>query len=250
MTKIISLSNHKGGVGKTTSTINIGAGLNQLGKKVLLVDIDPQANLSLSLGITYAKNNIYGALRDEYEIKPIAMLEGLDLIPAVIDLANAEVELSNQPAREYFLKDILDKIKDNYDYILIDCPPSLGLLTLNAFTASDEVLIPLQAEFLASQGLTELLKVIKRITKRLNPNLIIGGLFLTKFDNRKTLNRDIFDFAKENFPDEIFETKIRDNITLADAPSNHLDIFRFNPKSHGAEDYKELSKELIKRHEK
>jgi len=250
MTKIISLSNHKGGVGKTTSTINIGAALNQLKQKVLIIDLDPQANLSLSLGIVKADNNIYGALRDEYEIKPIQMLKGFDLIPATIDLANVEIELSTKPAREYFLKEIIDKIKDSYDYILIDCPPSLGLLTLNAFTASDEIIIPLQAEFLATQGLSELLKVIKIITKRLNPNLMIGGVFLTQYDSRKTLNRDILDFVKDNFPKEVFETKIRNNIALAEAPSNHLDIFRYSPKSNGAEDYKELSKEIIKRHKK
>ena len=250
MTKVIALSNHKGGVGKTTSTINIGAGLNQLKKKVLIIDLDPQANLSLSLGITYAKNNIYGALREEYEIKPIQMMKGFDLIPASIDLAGIEIELSTKPAREYFLKEIIEKLKSNYDYILIDCPPALGLLTLNAFTASDEILIPLQSEYLAMQGLAELLKVTKLMTKRLNPNLIIGGIFLTQFDGRKLLNKEVLATIEENFPNELFNTKIRDNVALADAPSYKTDIFRHSPKSNGAEDYRELSKEIIKRHKK
>jgi chromosome partitioning protein len=247
MAKIFALSNHKGGVGKTTSTINIGSALNQLKKKVLIIDLDPQANLSISLGVIKAENNIYGALRGEYEIKPVQILKGFDLIPSTIDLSNIEIELSSKVDREFYLKELIEPIKDKYDYILIDCPPSMGLLTINAFTASDEILIPLQAEFLATQGLTELIKVIKIINKRLNPNLVIGGVFLTQYDNRKKLNRVIFDFAKENFESRIFETKIRNNIALADAPSYQLDIYRFNPTCNGAEDYKALSKEIIKK---
>jgi chromosome partitioning protein len=248
MTKILSLSNHKGGVGKTTSTINIGSALNQLNKKVLIIDLDPQSNLSLSLGVVKASNNIYGALRNEYEIKPLEIMKGFDLIPATIDLAGIEIELSTKMDREYYLKEIIDPIKDNYDYILIDCPPSLGLLTLNAFTASDEILIPLQSEFLAMHGLSELIKAVKLINRRLNPNLFIAGIFLTQFDSRKKLNKDVFKDIAENFPNELFTTKIRDNVALADAPSYKLDIFRFNPKSNGAEDYTELAKEIIKKH--
>ena len=248
MTKIISFSNHKGGVGKTSSTLNIGAGLNFLKKKVLLIDLDPQANLSLSLGVVKAENNIYGALCEDYEIEPVAILKGLDLIPATIDLAKVETEFIGLPAREYFLKEIIDRIKHNYDYILIDCPPSLGILTTNAFTACDEVLIPLESQYLAMNGLTELIGIIKKNTKRINPNLIIGGVFLTKYDARLTLSREIFDFAKLNFPNEIFNTKIRLNTTIAESPSNELDILRYSPNSNGAKDYTELSKEIIKRH--
>jgi chromosome partitioning protein len=250
MTKIIALSNHKGGVGKTTSTINIGAGLNQLNKRVLIIDLDPQANLSLSLGILKAQNNIYGALRGDYQIEPFAVMEGLDLIPSVIELSAIEIELSTKLDREYYLKEIIDPIKHNYDYILIDCPPSMGLLTLNAFTASDEILIPLQSEFLAMHGLSELIKVMKLVNKRLNPALFIGGIFLTQFDSRKKLNKGVFNEVVKIFPEVVFNTKIRDNVALADAPSYKLDIFRHNPTSKGAEDYLELSKELIKKHSK
>jgi len=246
--KILAISNAKGGVGKTTSCINIGAALCQLKKKVLIIDLDPQSSLSISLGIINAENNICGALREDYEIQPVQILKGFDLIPATIDLASIEIELSTKPAREYYLKEIIDKVKYNYDYILIDCPPALGILTLNAFTASDEILIPLQSEYLAMQGLSELLKVSKLITKRLNPSLTIGGIFLTQFDGRKILNRDVLATIEENFPNELFNTKIRDNVALADAPSYKTDIFRHSPKSNGAEDYKELSKEIIKRH--
>jgi chromosome partitioning protein len=248
MTKIISFSNHKGGVGKTTSALNIGAGLNLQKKKVLLVDLDPQANLSLSLGVVKAENNIYGALCEDYEIKPVSIMKGLDLIPATIDLAKVETEFIGLPAREYFLKEIIDRIKHQYDYVLIDCPPSLGILTTNAFTASDEVLIPLESQFLAMQGLTELIGIIKKNTKRINPSLIIGGVFLTKYNGRLTLSKEIFNFAKQNFPNEIFNTKIRQNTTLAEAPSTQLDILRYAPNSNGANDYKELAKEIIKRH--
>ena len=248
MATIVSLINMKGGVGKTTSTINIGAGLNQLKKKVLIIDLDPQANCSLSLGVVKAENNIYGALCEDYEIKPVQILKGLDLIPATIDLAKVETEFIGLEAREYFLKEIIDRIKHNYDYVLIDCPPSLGILTVNAFTASDEILIPLESQYLAMQGLTELIGIIKKKAKRINPNLIIGGIFVTKFDIRLTLSKEIFDFAKINFPNEIFNTKIRLNTRLAEAPSSEVDILRYAPNSHGANDYKELAKEIIKRH--
>lgn len=250
MGTIIAFANHKGGVGKTTSAINIGAGLNQLKKKVLIVDLDPQSNLSQSFGLIDSENNIYGALRQNYKINPFEILKGLHIVPSTIDLSGAEIELSNEVDREYFLKEILDEIKDSYDYILIDCPPSLGLLTLNAFTAADEIIIPLQSEYFASQGLEKLVDVIKRIQKRLNTSLTICGVFLTQYDSRKLLNRDIFEYVKTTFHDQVFETKIRNNVALAEAQANQLDIFRYNPNSNGAEDYKQLSKEIIKRHKK
>lgn len=250
MTKIISLSNHKGGVGKTTSTINIGAGLNLIKKKVLIVDFDPQANLSLSLGVINAENNIYGALLEQYEIKPVSIMKGFDLIPATRSLADFEKQTAGEPASEFFLKDIIDPLKSQYDYILIDCPPALGLLTLNAFTASDEILVPLQSEFLAMHGLSELLKIVNKITKRLNPNLVLSGIFLTQYDSRLKLNKYVFNNIKENFPNTLFRTKIRKTTALADAPSYQQDIFRHKPTSNGAEDYNELVKEIIKRHKK
>ena len=247
MSKVISISNHKGGVGKTTSAINIGAGLNKLGKKVLLIDLDPQANLSQSLGLIEPDTNIYGALRGEYKLQPIEILKGLDLIPSTLDLSGAEIEMSGEAGREYILKELIGPIRDSYDFIIIDSPPSLGLLTINSFTASDEILIPLQAQYLALQGLTKLIEVVDKIKRRLNKELEIGGVFITQYDKRKVLNRDVAATIEAHFKDEVFKTKIRDNIALAEAPANGLDIFRYNPKSYGAEDYLSLSKEILKR---
>jgi chromosome partitioning protein len=247
MSKLIAISNHKGGVGKTTSAINIGAGLNKLGKTVLLIDLDPQANLSQSLGIIEQERNIYGALRGEYKLEPIQILKGLDLIPSTLDLSGAEVELSGEAGREYILRELIEPLRSSYDYILIDSPPSLGLLTINAFTASDEILIPLQAQYLALQGLAKLIEVVDKIKKRLNKDLRIGGVIVTQYDSRKVLNRDVVDTIEAHFKEDVFKTKIRDNIALAEAPAQGLDIFRYNPKSYGAEDYLSLCKEILKR---
>jgi chromosome partitioning protein len=248
MSKVISISNHKGGVGKTTSAINLGAGLNKLGKRVLLIDLDPQANLSQSLGLVDQERTIYGALRGEYKLQPIEVIAGLDLIPSTLDLSGAEIEMSGEAGREYILKELVDPIRGSYDYVLIDSPPSLGLLTINAFTASDRVFIPLQAQYLALQGLTKLLEVIDKITKRLNKELRVGGVFITQYDGRKVLNRDVVATIGAHFQDQLFKTMVRDNIALAEAPSQGLDIFRYNPKSYGAEDYLSLSQEVINRH--
>ena len=245
--RVISISNHKGGVGKTTSAINIGAGLNRLGKKILLIDLDPQANLSQSLGLIDQERNIYGALRGEYKLQPIEILKGLDIIPSTLDLSGAEVEMSGEAGREYILRELIEPIRASYDYILIDSPPSLGLLTINSFTASDEVFIPLQAQYLALQGLTKLLEVIDKIKKRLNKELRVGGVFITQYDSRKVLNRDVVATIEAHFKDEVFKTRVRDNIALAEAPAQGVDIFRYNPKSYGAEDYLSLSKEILKR---
>ena len=246
MGKIIALSNHKGGVGKTTSTINIGAGLNKLGKKVLLIDLDPQANLSQSLGLIDQERNIYGAIKGEYKPQPIEIIKGLDVIPSTLDLSGAEVELSSEAGREYILRELIEPLRRSYDYILIDSPPSLGLLTINAFTASDEVLIPLQAQYLALQGMSKLIEIIEKIQKRLNKKLKIGGVFITQYDNRKVLNRDVAETIHKHFKNKIFLTVIRDNIALAEAPSQGLDIFRYQAKSYGAEDYLRLCKEIAK----
>ena len=247
MGKILSISNHKGGVGKTTSAINIGAGLNILGKKVLLIDLDPQANLSQSLGLIDLDKNIYGALKGDYKLEPISVLKGLDVIPSTLDLSGAEIELSSEPGREYILKELIEEVRDSYDYIIIDSPPSLGLLTINSFTAADEILIPLQAQFLAMQGLAKLVEVVEKIKSRLNKSLKIGGVFITQYDGRKVLNRDVVESINTHFKSEVFETKIRDNIALAEAPAQGLDIFRYNSKTNGAEDYLSLAKEIIKR---
>lgn len=246
MSKVITLSNHKGGVGKTTSTINIGAGLNKLGKKVLLIDLDPQANLSQSLGQRDHSRNIYSAIRGDYPLQPITILNGLDLIPSTLDLSGAEVELAGEAGREFVLRELLDPLRASYDYIIIDSPPSLGLLTINAFTASDLIFIPLQSQYLALQGLTKLLEVIEKIKKRLNKNLKVGGVIITQYDNRKVLNRDVVATIHTHFKNDVFQTKIRDNVALAEAPTQGLDIFRYNPKSYGAEDYLALCKEILK----
>ena len=247
MGKVLSISNHKGGVGKTTSAINIGAGLNKLGKKVLLIDLDPQANLSQSLGLTNQDKTIYGALKGEYKLEPVSVLKGLDVIPSTLDLSGAEIELSSEPGREYILKELIDGIRNDYDYIIIDSPPSLGLLTINSFTAADEILIPLQAQFLAMQGLAKLVEVVEKIKSRLNKELKMGGVFITQYDGRKVLNRDVVETINAHFKSEVFKTKIRDNIALAEAPAQGLDIFRYNAKSNGAEDYMDLAQEIIKR---
>jgi chromosome partitioning protein len=247
MGKVLSISNHKGGVGKTTSAINIGAGLNKLGKKVLLIDLDPQANLSQSLGLINQDKTIYGALKGDYKLEPVMVLKGLDVIPSTLDLSGAEIELSSEPGREYILKELIEDIRSDYDYIIIDSPPSLGLLTINSFTAADEILIPLQAQFLAMQGLAKLVEVVEKIKSRLNKELKMGGVFITQYDGRKVLNRDVVETINAHFKSEVFKTKIRDNIALAEAPAQGLDIFRYNAKSNGAEDYMDLAQEIIKR---
>ena len=246
MSKTITLSNHKGGVGKTTSVINLGAGLVSLGKKVLLIDLDPQANLSQSLGYRDQELTIYGALKGEQEVKPIEVLPGLELVPSTLDLAGAEIELSAEAGREFILKELLEPLRSSYDYIIIDSPPSLGLLTINAFTASNEVLIPLQSQYLALQGLTKLLEVIEKIQKRLNRGLKLGGVFITQYDSRKVLHREVAQSIEAHFTGQLYKTKIRDNIALAEAPAVGQDIFRYSSKSYGAEDYLALCKEVIR----
>ena len=245
MAKIFSISNHKGGVGKTTSTVNIGAGLALKNKKVLLIDLDPQANLTHSLGIKNPEINIYDNLRGQSNVIPIEVKKNLWVLPSSLDLSAAEIELNSEPGREYILKDIISKIKDKFDYVLIDCPPSLGLLTINALTSSDSVIIPLQAEFLPLKGLAKLNDVIEKIKSRLNPNLEIGGVFLTQFDNRKVLNREIAETMKNFYGKKLLESTISTNIALAEAPSQGKDIFLYNKNCRGALDYKQVCEELI-----
>jgi chromosome partitioning protein len=247
MSNVITISNHKGGVGKTTSAINIGAGLNKLGKKVLLIDLDPQANLTQSLGLTKQDKNIYGAISGAYKLQPVEVLKGLSVVTSTLDLSGAEIELSSEVGREYIVKGLIEPIKNSFDFILIDSPPSLGLLTINAFTASDLVYIPLQAEFLAIQGLTKLMEIIDKVKGRLNKSLKVGGIIITQYNQRKVLNRDIEAAIRSHFNSEVFNTMIRDNISIAEAPAQGLDIFRYNDKSYGAEDYLALCKEILKR---
>lgn len=247
MGNIISVSNHKGGVGKTTTTVNIGAALAQLGHKVLLIDLDPQANLSQSLGLEDKEPNIYQLLKGEGRPLPINVAERLDVIPSSLDLSGAEVELAGEAGREYILEELLQPLKFRYDQILIDCPPSLGLLTINALTASDEVLIPIQPHYLAAQGLSKLLEVVEKVRKRINKRLKVGSILVTLYDGRKVLNRDVLEALETRFPKELLRTRIRENIALAEAPTQGLDIFRYAPKSNGAEDYLAAGRELLEK---
>lgn len=247
MGKVISLLNHKGGVGKTTSAINIGAGLVELGKKVLLVDLDPQANLTLSLGLPREKITIYESIRGESELVPYAYKTNLDVVISSLDLSGAEMELINEAGREYLLRELFEPVIGEYDFIIIDCPPSLGLLTLNALTSSHYVIVPLQTEFLALQGLTKIKQVIDKVKVRLNKSLYIIGVVATMYDSRKVLNREVVETIKKFFGKRVFKTMIRDNIALAEAPSKRKDIFQYSPGSIGAQDYLELCKELIER---
>ena len=250
MSVIISLLNHKGGVGKTTSAINIGAALVQLGKQVLLVDLDPQANLTLSLGIPRQKITIYENIRGEAELSPFTVKEGLDVVTSNLDLSGAEMELINEAGREFILRELFSVLIDDYDYIIIDCPPSLGLLTLNALTSSHYVLIPLQTEFLAIQGLTRIKQVVDKVKFRLNKNLEICGVLATMYDSRKVLNRDVVATIQKYFGDKVFNTLIRDNVALAEAPAQRKDIFSYSKSSPGAVDYLNLCKEIINRVER
>jgi len=242
---ILIFSNHKGGVGKTTSTVNIGAALARMGKKTLLVDLDPQANLSRSLGIQDPEITIYEALRGKHEIIPVNHEPNLDIVPSSLDLSAAEVELSFETGREYILKELLDPLRSHYDLILIDCPPSLGLLTINALAAADLAFIPIQAEFLALDGLTKLLEVIEKVKRRINNRLEIAGIFVTQYDKRKILNRDVVAAIDKHFKGKALASKIRNNVSLAEAPGTGTHIYAYNHKSNGAEDYTALTREIL-----
>ncbi len=245
----ITISNHKGGVGKTTTAVNIGAGLARLDKKVLLVDLDPQAHLTYSLGIQAheLEKSVYEILKGEMKFGDVLIKKGgLDIIPASLHLSGADVDLVNVPGRERLLSGSLDGISE-YDYLIIDCPPSLGLLTLNAFTTAKEVFIPMQAEYLSLQGMSKLLQLVDVVKERLNSALEITGIIGTRFDNRKKLNHEVIDKIREYFHEKLFNTLIRENIALAEAPGFGQHIFEYNPKSNGAIDYMNLCKEIIER---
>jgi len=246
--KTIAIANQKGGVGKTTSVINIGAGLKNLGKRVLLIDLDPQSNLTYSLGLTQKiDKTVLDILKGKARAGEVVIdKDRLYIIPSSINLAGADIELSTIAGRELLLKEALRDVR-GMDYIFIDCPPSLGLLTLNAFTVADEVYIPLQTEYLALQGLNALIKTIDLVKARVTPELNITGVIATRYDKRKLLNKEVIEAIKNKFKDKLFNTFIRDNIALAEAPSFGQDIFTYRPNSHGAEDYLNLCKEIIER---
>jgi chromosome partitioning protein len=243
----IAISNHKGGVGKTTSAVNIGAGLALMKKKTLIIDLDPQANLSQCLNIDNAEKTIYGSIRGDYDLHAYEIKDNLFVVPSCLDLAGIELEIAAKVARELILSKLIKKIDNQFDYIIIDCPPSLGLIIVNAFAAVDTIFIPLQAQFLALHGLDKLMEVINIVKENINSDLTIGGVFVTQFDKRKVLNRDIKESVQEYFKDKVFKTIINDNVSLAEAPASGQDIFEYASNSKGAEDYKSLVKEIIKK---
>jgi chromosome partitioning protein len=250
MGKIIAVMNQKGGVGKTTTTVNLGIGFKNLGKKPLLVDLDPQANLTSSLGIPHRslENTIYELLKGEATFEQIVVhANEVDLLPSAVSLSGADIELSSIPGREMLLKEALQERANDYDLIFIDCPPNLGLLTLNALTAANEIFIPIQAEYLPLEGVNFLLETVEIIRKRLNKNLQIAGVIITRYDSRKNLHHEIIDMVRGYFGDKLFKTYIRDNVSLAEAPSFGKDIFSYKPDSFGAKDYENLCQEILKR---
>ena len=249
MTKIIAVLNHKGGVGKTTTTINLAAALQLKKKRVLLIDMDGQANLTESCGLSIEEEQtVYGAMKGEYPLPLAELKNGLTIVPSCLDLSAAESELINEPGRELILKGLIAKLLDSrkFDYILIDCPPSLGLLTLNALTAADFLIIPVQAQFLAMRGMAKITNVVEIVRQRLNPGLSIGGIVITQFDKRKTLNKSVSELINDSFCDKEFKTVIRDNVALAEAPIKGLNIFEYNKNSNGAKDYMDLALEVLK----
>ena len=252
--KTVALLNQKGGTGKTTSTVNIGAGLARKGKKILLVDIDPQAGLTYSCGIAAhdLDSTIYELIKGEAMLEDVLIdsRRGLHLIPANVSLSGADIDQAETAGREFLLKEALTNVTSvNPDYILIDCPPSLGLLSLMSLTYVGEVYIPLQAEYLALQGLARLTETVEMVRGRLNPGLEISGILATRFDSRKVLNREVLAKIQEHFGAKVFKTTIRENISLAEAPSYGKSIFEYKPESHGAEDYESLCREILRRTE-
>lgn len=250
MGKIVAIANQKGGVGKSTTAINLGAYLALEGKKVLVVDLDPQSNATSGLGIppTALQKTVYEALVEEVPVEEVIVetsTPGLYLVPSSLKLAGAEVELVSVFARETRLKRSLEKVRDDFDIILIDCPPSLGLLTVNALTASDEILIPIQCEYYALEGLVLLLKTVEKIKIHLNPDLRIGGILLTMHDPRTKISRQVVEEVRRQYPDETFDTVIPRNVRLSEAPSHGLPIHLYDPASSGAIAYRCLAKEVM-----
>ncbi len=250
MGKIIAIANQKGGVGKTTTAINISAGVAHLGFRVLVIDMDPQANLTSGLGYSKVYPTIYDVLVKNSEIEEVVRktrIEGLELLPSEISLVGAEVELVDERNRETRLKRIIMPLKREYDYIFIDSPPSLGLLTLNAIVAADSVIIPIQSEFYALEGLGKLLNTVRKIQSKLNPRLTIEGVLITMFDTRLNLSHQVVEEVKKYFGDKVYNTVIPRNVKLAEAPSFGRTIFEYDPLSRGAESYRNLSEEFLER---
>ena len=253
MAKVVSIANQKGGVGKTTTSVNLSTILAKKGKKVLLIDADPQGNATSGLGVKKEfEKSIYDVLIEEVNIKETmqdTMIKNLKVCPSNINLAGAEVELVSLMSREHRLKERIDEVRDEFDYIIIDCPPSLGLITLNAFTASDSVLIPVQCEYYALEGLGQLINTVNLVRRHLNKNLEIEGALLTMFDIRTNLSNQVVKEVKRYFDDKVYKTVIPRNVKLSEAPSYGMPITVYDPKSKGAKCYEKLAKEFMKKNE-
>ena len=252
MGRVIAIANQKGGVGKTTTAINLSAALAEAGKKVLTIDIDPQGNTSSGLGIdkNALKSTVYELLIGDatlYESIQRNVLDNLSVLPSNVELAGAEIELIGIDEKEFILKKYVDIIRDDYDFILIDCPPSLNTLTVNAMTTADTVLVPIQCEYYALEGLSQLIHTINLVRKRLNPNLEIEGVVFTMFDARTNLSLQVVENVKQNLKQNIYKTIIPRNVRLAEAPSHGLPITSYDSKSAGAEGYRALAREVIER---
>lgn len=250
MGRTIAIANQKGGVGKTTTAINLSACLAEKGKKVLAVDMDPQGNMTSGLGVDKdsVENTIYNLIIGESKMEEVLIkdvLENLDIIPTNIDLSGAEIELLDVEEKEYIVRNEIDKIKDNYDFIIIDCPPSLSMLTINAMTTADSVLVPIQCEYYALEGLSQLIHTIELVKERLNPGLEMEGVVFTMYDARTNLSLQVVENVKDNLNQTIYKTIIPRNIRLAEAPSYGMPINKYDSKSTGADSYRRLAEEVI-----
>ena len=252
MSRIIAVANQKGGVGKTTTAINLAACLAEAGKKVLTIDLDPQGNMTSGLGVdkNEVENTVYELMLDECSVKESmtdTIVDGMKIIPSNVNLAGAEIELLGINEKEYILKNAVDYIRDDYDFIIIDCPPSLNMLTINAMTTADSVLVPIQCEYYALEGLSQLMHTIDLVQQRLNPDLLIEGIVFTMYDVRTNLSVQVVETVRSNLDTKIYDTLIPRNIRLAEAPSHGLPINMYDSRSAGAESYRLLAKEVIER---